>query len=103
MAAVGSRSMMGAVMATLPNARDNGLAARVGGVGQPTALLGLGVAVFLAILLTGWSGLAALIWAGLVTLGLAAVARAKIGGRTGDSLGATQQLAEIAILFSLVA
>ncbi len=102
-AAVGSRSMMGAVMATLPNARDNGLAAHVGGVGQPTALLGLGVAVFLAILLTGWSGLAALIWAGLVTLGLAAVARAKIGGRTGDILGATQQLAEIAILFSLVA
>ncbi|MBS4010581.1 MAG: adenosylcobinamide-GDP ribazoletransferase, partial [Roseovarius sp.] len=36
------------------------------------------------------------------TSALGLIARAKIGGQTGDILGATQQLAEIAVLFSLL-
>ena len=39
--------------------------------------------------------------AGLATLLCAAIARAKIGGQTGDILGATQQLSEIAALLAL--
>ena len=43
----------------------------------------------------------AVVWAGLAALLLALIARAKIGGQTGDVLGAAQQIAEIAVLFSL--
>ena len=39
----------------------------------------------------------------LLTLGIAAIAQAKIGGQTGDILGASQQLAEIAALAVLTA
>ena len=51
--------------------------------------------------LTGWFGFAlwfCVVLAGLVTAGLAGVARAKIGGQTGDVLGATQVLAEVTAL-----
>jgi adenosylcobinamide-GDP ribazoletransferase len=65
--------------------------------------LGLGVAAALALCLTGAAGLGALIAAGVVTGAIALIARAKIGGQTGDILGATQQLAEIAVLVSLLA
>ncbi|EAQ22815.1 putative Cobalamin (5'-phosphate) synthase [Roseovarius sp. 217] len=53
--------------------------------------------------LLGGAGLAALVCAGFTTLAIALIARAKIGGQTGDILGATQQLAEIAVLISLLA
>jgi adenosylcobinamide-GDP ribazoletransferase len=102
-AATGSRAMMSAVMSELPNARDDGLSARVGDVGRRTAGIAIAIAAFIGFVFAGWGGLAGLIWAGLLVWGLAAIARQKIGGRTGDTLGATQQLAEIAILFSLVA
>jgi len=60
------------------------------GLGAALLLAG-GVALPLALALAAVSG------------GWAAVARAKIGGQTGDILGATQQLAEIAALLVLVA
>lgn len=98
-----SRAMMPTVMAALPHARQEGLSAHVGQVARPTALVALGIGLGAALLLTGWAGLGALFWAALITVALASIAKAKIGGQTGDILGATQQLAEIAILFSLVA
>jgi adenosylcobinamide-GDP ribazoletransferase len=55
------------------------------------------------LILAGGAGLLAVLWAGLVTVAVAALARAKIGGQTGDILGATQQMAEIAVLASLLA
>jgi adenosylcobinamide-GDP ribazoletransferase len=61
-------------------------------------LVGLCAAGGAALLLTGASAFVALIVAGGVSLGMRAVARAKIGGQTGDILGATQQLTEIALL-----
>lgn len=42
--------------------------------------------------------LAALMLAGLTTVGICALARAQIGGQTGDVAGAAQQIAEISIL-----
>ena len=102
-AATASRAMMPGVMWALPHARPDGLSSQVGDVARDTALVALGIAVLVALIFTGWGGVMALIWALAVTALLARIARAKIGGQTGDILGATQQLAEIAILFSLLA
>lgn len=98
-----SRAMMPGVMMILPNARSDGLSATVGSVPLTTALSAVAIAVFIAFIFAGWGGLMALIWVCVTTFILARIALAKIGGQTGDVLGATQQLAEIAILFSLLA
>ena len=96
-----SRAPMALLMARLPKARKGGLAASTGQPEPQTALAGLAVASAIALLTTGPLMLAALFWISLVTLVLAGVAKAKIGGQTGDILGASQQLAEIAALASL--
>ena len=100
--AVLSRAAMPVLMATLPHARDTGLSHHVGRVSQSTALLGCGVAMAMALLLLGSSALWAAIGAALVVSGLAILARRKIGGQTGDVLGASQQLAEITVLACLL-
>jgi adenosylcobinamide-GDP ribazoletransferase len=43
------------------------------------------------------------IWALIVAASLTRIAHVKIGGQTGDILGATQQVVEITVLFSLLA
>lgn len=102
-ASCASRAMMPQVMANLPNAREVGLAASVGQVPLSAALAALGIATLTALIFSGWGGLAAIVCAILVTLAMSKIAMSKIGGQTGDILGATQQLAEIAILMSLLA
>ncbi len=93
-----SRAMMGVVMAALPPARANGLAHGVGRPSPAVAAVGLGLGLAVAVLAIGGTGFA-MVMAGLVTTtGLALLARAKIGGQTGDILGATQQLADLAAL-----
>ncbi|MEO0372323.1 MAG: adenosylcobinamide-GDP ribazoletransferase [Pseudomonadota bacterium] len=101
-ACTASRAMMPGVMAMLPHAREDGLSARVGDVPLPAALVALGIALLVALIFAGWGGLLALFWALVVTAALARIAMVKIGGQTGDILGATQQLAEIAIFLSLL-
>lgn len=98
-----SRATMPLVMAALPHARRGGLSHSVGTVPRETAALGGLVAVVAALVLLGWEMPGAVLWAGLAALAVAALARARIGGQTGDILGATQQIAEIAALFSLAA
>jgi adenosylcobinamide-GDP ribazoletransferase len=93
-----SRAPMIVLMANLPNARGSGLAQSVGQPEAPTAALAAGLALGLALILTGWTGLAMACGAAGLCLALAFVARAKIGGQTGDVLGASQQLAEVAAL-----
>lgn len=93
-----SRAPMAALSAALPNARGTGLAKSVGRPGQNTVLLGIALAFLSALLAVGWSLLAPAFWIVLTTAGLGLVAKAKIGGQTGDVLGAGQQLAEIAAL-----
>jgi adenosylcobinamide-GDP ribazoletransferase len=102
-AATVSRALMPAVMTALPHARDRGLSHDVGSPGWPVsgiaALLGIALALSVC-------GAAALIPIGLAivaVVAIAAIARAKIGGQTGDILGAGQQLAEIAILLGFAA
>jgi len=98
-----SRAAMVWVWAALPPARADGLAAGAGQPGPATALLA-GVAVLPAlVLLPPVAALAALAAAGLAATALARAARARIGGQTGDVLGAVQQTAETATLLALAA
>lgn len=95
-----SRAPMPALMALMPNARGAGLSQSVGRVPRlaavAAAFIGIGAALPLGI-----AGAAAVLAVVVVVAGLAAIARAKIGGQTGDILGASQQLAEAAALIVL--
>jgi len=90
-------------MALLPNARGEGLSHSTGRPSQAVAWVGLTLALAISLGLGGWTGLAlpgvALLSAVLVSV----TALRRIGGQTGDILGATQQLAEVACLALLSA
>ncbi|MCJ2050037.1 adenosylcobinamide-GDP ribazoletransferase [Methylobacterium sp. J-070] len=97
-----------APMVLLAPARPGGLSAAVGRPdrGSLATALGLGAALGLAAVPFGLSpgGVAlAFVAAGLGALGLTRIARDRIGGQTGDVIGACQQVAEIAALLALVA
>ena len=63
----------------------------------------MALALGLALACAGWAALSAAVWAALAVAGMGALARTKLGGQTGDILGAAQQLAEIAALLALLA
>ena len=96
-----SRAPMVAMMALMPNARGSGLSASVGRVGTRTAVLALGIGISVTIMLLGWSSIKALIVTLVASIFCAQIAIRKIGGQTGDILGATQQITEIATLLAL--
>jgi adenosylcobinamide-GDP ribazoletransferase len=103
-AAAVSRAGLAAVMASLPRARDDGLAA---GAGRPhplraAAAAGIAALLAFAVLAPGMAA-AGLVAASGALLIVALLARHQIGGYTGDVLGAAQQLAEIAFLLGTVA
>jgi adenosylcobinamide-GDP ribazoletransferase len=98
-----SRATMPVLMKILPNARQSGLSHSVGVPGVRSVVASLGLAALIALLLIGAQALVPAICAGLVVGVLALVAKAKIGGQTGDILGAAQQLAEITFLLALTA
>ncbi len=96
-----SRGMMAPVMAALPHARPTGLAQSVGRPSAVLAGLGVAVSVVVAIVLTGP---VAFVLAGLGLIAatvIGYVAQAKIGGHTGDILGAVQQISELVMLVIL--
>lgn len=97
-----SRSIMVAAMHLAPHARPDGLSASVGRPSRSTALLAMGIALLAALILTGFLALAIAIWAGLAVYVFTRIAQAKIGGQTGDILGAAQQIAEMVILIVIV-
>ena len=96
-----SRAAMPALMAALPHARDTGLSHAQGRAPRDTALTAAALAALGALLFTGGTGIALSLLAALSALACAAIARSKIGGQTGDILGATQQVTEIALLIAL--
>ncbi len=98
-----SRAAMGLVMAALPNARAGGLSAGHGTPPLTAAALGAALALLLAVALTGWAALGLGLAVGGTAAAFAQVARAKIGGQTGDVLGAVQVLTEIAALATATA
>ncbi|MBL4927579.1 adenosylcobinamide-GDP ribazoletransferase [Fuscibacter oryzae] len=93
-----SRAVMPAVMAALPNARGSGLSASHGAPGWGTAMQAAALAALLALSLAGWQAVPMILAAMLGTGAVALTARAKIGGQTGDVLGASQQIALTAAL-----
>ncbi|WP_291729472.1 adenosylcobinamide-GDP ribazoletransferase [Leisingera sp. F5] len=98
-----SRAVMPALMAALPNARAAGLSQTVGRPRTLPCLLAALLAVILSLPLIGAASIGAALAMGAAALGLGALAKAKIGGQTGDILGASQQIAEISGLLTLLA
>ena len=99
-----SRAAMPAVMLALPRASATGLGAAAGKPAAADMSIGIAVSVLLALLLLGPAGaLAMLAAAAVATLAVATLARRRLGGYTGDVLGAVQQAAEIAALLALAA
>ncbi len=97
-----SRAAMPALMAALPHARRDGLSRSVGRASPTRALAAAGIGAVLAfLLLDPRAALAACLLSFLAAVFLGALAKARIGGQTGDTLGALQQLAEIAILAAI--
>ncbi|MEL7261304.1 MAG: adenosylcobinamide-GDP ribazoletransferase [Pseudomonadota bacterium] len=98
-----SRAAMPALMASLPHARADGLSKSVGRPGRGPVAGAIALALALAVMLVGPVGLVAAGGVALAAGGMAALARAKIGGQTGDILGATQVVCELVVLFVFVA
>ncbi|WP_096785257.1 adenosylcobinamide-GDP ribazoletransferase [Rhodobacter sp. CZR27] len=102
-AAVLSRVPMVVLMAWLPNARGAGLSQSLGRPDRRQALVAAGVGLGVALAFGGPEALV-MAAAGAAAAGiLGLVAQAKIGGQTGDILGASQQLSEAAALVAAAA
>lgn len=106
MAAAGamSRAAMPVVMLALPRATSTGLGAAAGKPAAADTFFGIAIAALLALALLGpVAALATLAAATVATLAIATLARRRLGGYTGDILGAVQQAAEITALLTLAA
>jgi adenosylcobinamide-GDP ribazoletransferase len=100
-----SRAVPAPVAAVLPYARATGGPGSVlsGRVSAAASAVACGLAVLIAVLLLGWDGVVlAGAAAGIAVVG-GAGSRLWLGGVTGDTLGATVQLAEITALVVLLA
>jgi adenosylcobinamide-GDP ribazoletransferase len=100
-----SRAVAAPLAVALPYARANGgtgsvLSDRISAVSSGVAC---GLALLIAVLLLGWDGLLVAGVAAAVAVACGIGSRMWLGGVTGDTLGATVQLAEIAVLVVLLA
>ncbi len=98
-----SRAVMVPVMARLPFARSEGLSRSVGRPSAKTAALATLIAGIAALILFQFTALWLIAAAALAATLSATIAKAKIGGQTGDVLGATQQITELTLLLTLTA
>ncbi|MGH1466221.1 MAG: adenosylcobinamide-GDP ribazoletransferase [Cognatishimia sp.] len=96
-----SRSFMPVIMLALPHARDAGLSHAQGRPHLNPVILGLAVATCFALFALGWDGLKLALLAAMAAFGIAWLAKRKIGGQTGDVLGASQQVTMITLLMAL--
>ncbi len=97
-----SRAAMVGLMAWLPNARAGGLSQTVGRPSTPTAAIAAIIGGFAAIGFIGMEGVLAAVVAVAITGICGLIARTKIGGQTGDILGATQQITEMTVGVALI-
>ncbi|MBZ9683994.1 MULTISPECIES: adenosylcobinamide-GDP ribazoletransferase [unclassified Mesorhizobium] len=93
-----SRGVLGAFMHLLPPARSDGLSAGAGAVSLETAIAGAVLGAIPLLLLGLGGAIAALILLGLFFAAFHALCLNQIEGQTGDTVGALQQLSEIAVL-----
>jgi adenosylcobinamide-GDP ribazoletransferase len=99
-----ARALPPAVMAWAPLARSDGLAAGAGRPEPAQAWFALGLGALIALLLLDLgTAVAAMAAAGLAAGALVLLARARIGGYTGDVLGAIEQIGEVAVLLAAAA
>jgi len=92
------------VMATLPAARADGLSASVGRPSGALAATSFGVAFVVSwLLLPIGTALIVIFAAAGAALAIGAIASARLGGQTGDVLGAVVVLAECVALSALAA
>ncbi|WP_235285154.1 adenosylcobinamide-GDP ribazoletransferase [Thalassospira sp. HJ] len=102
--AIVSRAAVPVVMHILPPARADGLGK---GAGTPSLMmvgLGVGLAVILALVLSGVLVTLAILLGGILAVTLVAgVAKWQIGGQTGDVLGATQIMTELFVGIAFIA
>lgn len=101
-----SRALMVAHWRALPSAREGGVAAGAGfpedGARNVALFTGAAVALVLLVPVLGLPKvLLALVAAALAGFGFTRFVARKLGGHTGDTIGATQQLSEIAMLATL--
>lgn len=85
--------------AVLPYARDEGMAGTVAGASRRDLLVAAAFGV-LPLLLLGPRAVPALLLSAVVAGALGLYARHRLGGYTGDVLGATQQVTEAAVLLA---
>ena len=97
---IGSRALIPAFMQMLPQARIDGLSAGVGTLSDSVVLTALAIGA-VALLLLGLKGaVAAALCLVLLFVAFRKLCLGQIGGQSGDTIGALQQLAEIALLFA---
>lgn len=104
--ATGALSRAGTVwlMALMPPARADGLGASAGRPGLEHAWAATGIGALAGLLLLGFGPAVAMLVVGGIALALfAQLAKRQVGGQTGDVLGASQQVGELACLFALAA
>jgi len=97
-AACGSRAAMVWVMDSLPIVRRDGLSDRTGRPGELATAVAVVLAVMVTVVAPMFSAWRLVLMALLAALVVRQVAKRKIGGQTGDVLGATQQITEIGLL-----
>ena len=102
--AVISRGTLPLFMRYLPLAKDDGLSADAGRPGFSQVALSLAITLVVAFISVGfWLTIGVAIVVALVTGAMSFWVKVKIGGQTGDVLGALQQLGEISVILTLAA
>jgi adenosylcobinamide-GDP ribazoletransferase len=102
-----SRAAMVRLWYALPAARP-GLSEQTGPPEPQAMLIAIGIAAAVVVVAVipafgFWAAVAASLLAALATGGMTLLCRGQIGGRTGDALGACQQVATVAFLLGLAA
>ena len=96
-----SRGLLPTLMLWLDPARSDGLAAEAGRPTPPGATAAALIALLVALVALGIGrGILAMLLAGVAMMAMAFLARRRIGGYTGDVLGAAQQVGEIVMLLA---
>lgn len=102
-AAVASRAAMAGVMAALPPARKDGMSHAAGHPAPMQAVTAMAIAAAITAVLVPGAFVGGVICVSVTAVLIAWFAQSRLGGQTGDVLGATQILCEIAALLAMVA
>ncbi len=93
-----SRAVMACAMSLLPPARSDGLSVLTGAPPLSAAGLGLAISCVVGFFCLGITVFALLLASALLAASLLWQAKRRLGGQTGDILGATQLISEVTIL-----